>query len=69
MGVRRDVGRLLRRRILASGPAPPAEAEPEKLYGGLETVRTRMISVPVIRSGAIQGYVLAQFSFTADAET
>lgn len=45
------------------------EAEPEKLYGGLETVRTRMISVPVIRSGAIQGYVLAQFSFTGDAKT
>ena len=46
-----------------------AEVEPEKLYGGLETVRTRMISVPVIRSGAIQGYVMAQFSFTADAKT
>src|SRR6185295_7617270 len=43
------------------------EAEPDRLYGGLETVRTRMISVPVIRSGAIQGYVMAQFSFTADA--
>ena len=28
-----------------------------------------MISVPVIRSGAIQGYVMAQFSFTADAKT
>lgn len=43
------------------------ETEPERLYGGLETVRTRMISVPIIRSGAIQGYVMAQFSFTADA--
>lgn len=43
------------------------EAEPERLYGGLETVRTRMISVPVIRSGAIQGYVMAQFSFTGNA--
>ena len=28
-----------------------------------------MISVPVIRSGAIQGYVMAQFSFTANAKT
>ena len=46
-----------------------AEPEPDRLYGGLETVRTRMISVPVIRSGAIQGYVMAQFSFTADAKT
>lgn len=49
-----------------AGHAAP-EQEPERLYGGLETVRTRMISVPIIRSGAIQGYVLAQFSFTADA--
>ena len=49
------------------GSAASAEHEPERLYGGLETVRTRMISVPVIRSGAIQGYVMAQFSFTADA--
>lgn len=46
---------------------PVPEAEPERLYGGLETVRTRMISVPIIRSGAIQGYVMAQFSFSADA--
>jgi hypothetical protein len=50
-----------------SSVAPAAHAEPERLYGGLETVRTRMISVPVIRSGAIQGYVMAQFSFSADA--
>ncbi len=52
-----------------AGQVAAPEAEPERLYGGLETVRTRMISVPVIRSGAIQGYVLAQFSFTADAAT
>lgn len=50
-------------------PQAVVEAEPEKLYGGLETVRTRMISVPVIRSGALQGYVMAQFSFSADAKT
>lgn len=51
-----------------AGHAAP-HAEPERLYGGLETVRTRMISVPIIRTGAIQGYVMAQFSFTADAAT
>ena len=51
-----------------AGKAAP-EAEPERLFGGLETVRTRMISVPIIRSGAIQGYVMAQFSFTANAAT
>jgi hypothetical protein len=49
--------------------APTVEAEPERLYGGLETVRTRMISIPVVRAGAIQGYVMAQFSFSADAKT
>jgi hypothetical protein len=51
----------------SSSGAPTAHAQPEKLYGGLETVRTRMISVPVIRAGAIQGYVMAQFSFSAEA--
>ena len=47
--------------------SPNGEREPEK--GGVELVRTRMISVPVIRSGALQGYVMAQFSFTGDAAT
>jgi hypothetical protein len=49
-----------------AGP-PSAEREPEK--GSIELVRTRMISVPVIRSGTLQGYVMAQFSFTGDAAT
>jgi hypothetical protein len=44
-------------------------AEHEKHDSSLETVRTRMISVPVIRSGTIQGYVMAQFSFTAEGTT
>ncbi len=52
----------------AGSTSAAPEPEPEKLYGGLETVRTRMISVPIIRSGALQGYVVAQFSFTADAK-
>lgn len=51
------------------GTHAAAEHAPDKLRGGLETVRTRMISVPVIRSGAVQGYVMAQFSFTAEAKT
>lgn len=52
----------------SSTPAPEPESEPVH-GGGVETVRTRMISVPVIRSGALQGYVVAQFTFTADAKT
>lgn len=34
---------------------------------GLEQVRTKMISVPIIAHGAIQGYVIAQFAFSMDA--
>jgi hypothetical protein len=55
-----------------------AQQEPDRVRGhgdgnghggaGVETVRTRMVSVPVIRSGSIQGYVLAQFSFTAQSK-
>jgi hypothetical protein len=52
----------------ATTTAATVEAEPERLFGGLETVRTRMISVPIIRAGAIQGYVMAQFSFSANAQ-
>jgi hypothetical protein len=44
----------------------PETAEGQKLFSSLESVRTRMISVPVIADGAIQGYVMAQFLFTAD---
>lgn len=40
------------------------EEEVDKFFGGLESVKTSLISVPVIVSGAIKGYVLAQFTFT-----
>lgn len=43
------------------------EPEVQKLFGGLESVRTRMISVPVVADGAVHGYVMAQFVFTVDA--
>jgi hypothetical protein len=44
------------------------ETETQKLFGGLESVRTRMISVPIVADGAIHGYVMAQFVFTVDAK-
>ena len=47
---------------------PEAETHIQKLNGGLESVKTRMISVPVIGDGAIHGYVLAQFVFTVDGK-
>jgi hypothetical protein len=48
--------------------APEAETHIQKLNGGLESVKTRMISVPVIGDGAVHGYVLAQFMFTVDGK-
>ena len=33
-----------------------------------EVVKTRMISVPMIRDGALQGYVMAQLNFTVDVK-
>ena len=44
------------------------EAEVDKLFGGLESVKTSMISVPVVSSGAVDGYVLAQFVFTMKSD-
>jgi hypothetical protein len=43
-----------------------SKAETQKLFGGLESVKTRMISVPIVADGAIHGYVMAQFVFTVD---
>jgi hypothetical protein len=36
---------------------------------GLEYEKTRMINVPMITDGAVQGYISAQFVFTVDAKT
>lgn len=46
----------------------PPDAEVDRLFGGLESVKTNLISVPVISNGDIQGYVLAQFSFTMKSD-
>jgi len=40
----------------------------EKLFGGLDYVKTDTISVPVISEGEIKGYVIAQFVFTIEAK-
>lgn len=44
------------------------EAEVDKLFGGLELVKTSMISVPIVSSNAVDGYVLAQFTFTMKSD-
>jgi hypothetical protein len=48
--------------------AEAATAEPEKFSGGVEQVRTKVISVPIIAEGAIQGYVVAQFAFNVESK-
>lgn len=52
--------------IFWHSPTTP-EAEADKFFGGLQSVKTNPISVPVISQGAVQGYVLAQFTFTMKA--
>lgn len=44
----------------------PADGEVAMLEG-LDYEKTRPINVPVIEDGRLQGYVVAQFVFTADA--
>ena len=36
------------------------------MFGGLETVRGEVTSIPVISSGAVQGYFLTRLSYTVD---
>jgi hypothetical protein len=37
------------------------------LFGGLTTVKTRLISVPIIAEGAVQGYVVTQLVFAIES--
>ena len=50
----------------ASRPPPLEGDRPDE---GLETLKTRLISVPVIAEGAIHGYMMAQFAFTIEGKT
>lgn len=46
----------------------PPGAEVDKLFGGLESVKTSSINVPIVSAGAVQGYVLTQFTFTMKSD-
>ena len=48
------------------GYHPPAA---EEKVQGLQYQTTRVISVPMIKDGSVQGYVVAQFVYTIDAAT
>jgi hypothetical protein len=51
--------------LQAGGASAPAE---EPLLQGIDYVKTRQITVPRIADGTIQGYVIARFVFTVDAQ-
>lgn len=48
--------------------AKASGAKTEGHHAPVEAVKTRMISVPMINDGALQGYVMAQFTFTVDSK-
>ena len=46
------------------GDAEAAQAAPH--FGGLDYVKTDVISVPIVKGGAVDGYFLARFVYTVD---
>ena len=46
-----------------------SQKDPKKFHGKLTNVKVKPLSIPVTTDGKISGYVLAQFTFTAAAET
>jgi hypothetical protein len=46
----------------------PGSAEHSAVTSKIENIKTRMISVPIIADGAVQGYVVAQFSFNTNVD-
>lgn len=50
----------------AGTPQAPADTP---FLEGLDYEETNPISVPILANGSVQGYVVAQFVFTADAHT
>lgn len=49
--------------------AGPQPAEETPFLEGLDYEETNAVSVPILANGIVQGYVVAQFVFTADAHT
>ncbi len=42
---------------------------PEQTASAITSEKTRVINVPVIANGAVQGFIVAQFSYTADSRS
>jgi len=50
---------------LTAAPAPEAKQKPEVI----QQVKLEPMSVPIIRSGKVSGYILARFAFSATEHT
>lgn len=50
----------------SAGPEPVKVEDPAALLGGLDYVKTEVVSVPVLRNRAIEGYFLGRFVYTAE---
>ncbi len=48
--------------------ARAAGVQPEDKFYGLTYKKTKVLTVPILSNGAIDGFVVAQFVFTADAQ-
>jgi hypothetical protein len=44
-------------------------AAKDELLDGLQYQKTRVLSVPMVENGAVQGYVVARFVYTVDGKT
>lgn len=50
----------------STGDKPGEVEKPAPFFGGLDYVKTDVISVPVVRNGEVAGYFIARFVFTAE---
>ena len=50
---------------MAGAKAPTTQEQAESMMGGLDYVKTEVISVPLIRDATISGYFLARLVYTA----
>ena len=50
---------------LAHPPGEPVEQQKEQKF---ESRKTPTLNVPIVKDGAVQGYVIAQFVYTVDAD-
>lgn len=51
-----------------SSQARQNEAPPAPFFGGMSPVKTGVISVPVLKDGAVTGYFLTRLAYTADPD-